>query len=134
MLKDINFPELEGVSVAVAYTQTEDGEEQWVVHVINENKVPIENVLVVSKGYGEIKKEQVKTSTLRRFFELVPALSSQQIEPVPAELLGIANEYWVSFYINKKVYDKKFVFTAGVLSKQFLKDLPILNTKGILHA
>ncbi len=133
MLKDINFPEIKGVTLAVAYALVE-GEDQWVVHLINENKVDIQNVLVVSKGYGKVKKEQVKTSTLRRFFESIPAGTTQQIEPVPKELIGLANEYWVSFYIKEKVFDKKFVFTAGALTTEYLVNLPVLNQKGILHA
>lgn len=133
MLKDIDFPKIENVSVGIALNTTEN-QEQWTVFIINENDVPIENVMVVSKGYGEVEGEKIKTSTLRRFFESIPAKSTQQIEPIPEDLLGLANEYWVSFYINKKVFDKKFVFTAGAINKRFVTTLPILNQEGILHS
>ncbi len=133
MLKDINFPEINDVKVAVAYSDSE-GKDNWVVYILNEKNEAIKNVLVVSKGYGEVKKKPVKTSTLRRFFEEIPSCQVQQIESIPNELIGIANEYWISFYVNGKVFDKKFVFTSGSLSKEYLVNLPILNQKGILHA
>lgn len=132
MIKDIDFPEIKGVSIAVVLSNV-DNKDHWMVTVINENKFPIENVLIVSKGYGKIKNEEVKTSTLRRFFESIPAGETQQIEPIIEEVFALTNEYWLSFYVNNKVFDKKFIFTAGSLSKQFLVNIPIIKEKGILH-
>jgi|TARA_B110000879_G_C11129499_1_gene495374 hypothetical protein len=132
LIKDIDFPEIKGVSIAIVHSRVDDND-HWMVTVINENKFPIENLMVVSKGYGTVKDEQVKTSTLRRSFETVPANGTQQVEPIIEEVFGLTNEYWLSFYTKEKLFDKKFVFTAGSISKQFLVNIAILNEQGILH-
>jgi hypothetical protein len=50
--------------------------------------VPLENVLVTSKGYGEKDGEQVKTSTLRHSFPLIEANSYKLIEPIDEQTFG----------------------------------------------
>lgn len=132
MLKDIDFPQTKGVSIAIVHAKVENND-QWVVNIINENKTPIETVLVVSKGYGTINEKPVKTSTLRRSFDKIPAGGTQQIEPIMEEVFALTNEYWLSFYLKEKLFDKKFIFTAGSISKKFLVNIPILNEQGILH-
>ena len=128
MKEDIDFPKVEGVSVAII----KEEEDIWTVHLINQNNEPIEGVLVNSRGYGTIKGEEKKTSTLRHFFDVVPAHSFIKIEPIQSELLVLSNEYWVSFYLNNKLYDKKYIFLPETILKSNTVDIPILNQKGIL--
>jgi len=132
VIKDIDFPEIKGVSIAIVHSRIDDND-HWMVTVINENKFPIQNLMVVSKGYGIVKEAQVKTSILRRSFDALPANGTQQIEPIIEEVFVLNNEYWLSFYVKNKLFDKKYVFTTGSISKQFLVNIPILNEQGILH-
>ncbi|NDK56893.1 hypothetical protein [Pontibacter fetidus] len=133
MKKDIDFGTVEGVSVAVATTPNESGVDAWNVYLINNNPFPIENVLVSSKGYGILDGEEVKTSMLRHMFELVDAKSFVQIEPIDPAIFHINNEYWVSYYIDRQIYDKKFIFVPDSITQHNLIEISMLNMQGVLH-
>ncbi|MBC5775803.1 hypothetical protein H8S95_17140 [Pontibacter sp. KCTC 32443] len=133
MKKDIDFGTVEGVSVAVATTPNESGVDAWNVYLINNNPFPIENVLVSSKGYGMLDGEEVKTSMLRHMFELIDAKSFVQIEPIDPAIFHINNEYWVSYYIGRQIYDKKYIFVPDSITQENLIDISILNMQGVLH-
>lgn len=133
MKKDIDFGTVEGISVAVATTPNESGEDAWNVYLINNNPFPIENVLVSSKGYGILDGEEVKTSMLRHMFELVEAKSFVQIEPIDPAIFHINNEYWVSYYIDRQIYDKKFIFVPDSITQDNLIEISMLNMQGVLH-
>lgn len=133
MKKDIDFGTVEGISVAVATTPNESGVDAWNVYLINNNPFPIENVLVSSKGYGILDGEEVKTSMLRHMFELVEAKSFVQIEPIDPAIFHINNEYWVSYYIDRQIYDKKFIFVPDSITQDNLIEISMLNMQGVLH-
>ena len=88
--------------------------------------------MVTSTGYGIINDEKVNTSTLRHFLDTVDERSFVKIEPVVQEVFGINNEYWVSFYHNKHLYDKKFIFLADTIKEENLINIPLLNKKGVM--
>ena len=131
MRKDIEFPKVEGVGVC-AVTKESDGQIFWHVSLLNMLDEPIENVLVSTKGYGKQQNESVQTSELRHFFELVDKQSAQAIEVVPSELTGLSNQYWVSFYIEGKIHDKKFIFLPDTLLEKNLTQIELLDDQGIL--
>ncbi|MEJ8758433.1 hypothetical protein WG947_15575 [Pontibacter sp. H259] len=133
MRKDIDFGTVEGITVAVATSTNETGEEAWNVYLINNNPFPIDNVLVSSKGYGIIDGEEVKTSMLRHMFEQIDAKSFVQIEPIDPAIFHINNEYWVSYYIDKQIYDKKFIFVPDSITPDNLIEISMLNMQGVLH-
>lgn len=134
MKKDINFNRVEGISVAVATTYNELNIQEWNVYLINYNPFPLENVLVSSKGYGISEGEEVKTSVLRHMFEIVEARSFVQIEPIDPAIFHINNEYWVSYYIDKQIYDKKFVFVPDSITEENLIEISMLQMQGVLHS
>ncbi len=133
MKKDIIFPPVRGIQLAVVKTQADDL--IWEVHIINNNDHHIEGVIVVSKGYGYAKEngEKQTTSTLRHLIEALPAKSSALIEPIDQAVLHLFNEYWVSYYINKQIYDKKFVFVPESITPDNLSYIPQLEQEGVLH-
>lgn len=133
MIKDIEFPEVKGVHVAlVPRTENEKGE--WSVFLINANDYPITHVLVNSRGYGQLRGRTVATATMRRYLGEIPPLSYGLIEPMTHDLFAINNEFWVSFYLGRKIYDKKFIFTPGAMDTGFMSTVPIIGKKGIVHA
>jgi len=75
----------------------------------------------------------VKTSVLRHVFEQVPAKSAVKVEPIDPAIFHITNEYWVSYYVGEKIFDKKFVFVPESIIAENLVDIALLNAKGILH-
>ncbi len=132
MKKDIDIPEVKDISVGIVKELSADGESQWNVYLINQKNEAIESILVNSTGYGEQKGEKTTTSTLRHFFEVMPAKSYVLVEPIMEELFGLTNEYWVSFYIDKTIYDKKFIFLPESIQPTHVTSIPVLNKTGIL--
>ena len=131
MKSDIEFPKVEKVGVC-AVPHSVDGQTTWKVHVINMLDEAITNVLVSTRGYGKKEEDQVNTSTLRHYFEKVNANSSIGVEVIPEDLVGLNNQYWVSFYIGREIFDKKFIFLPDTLLEKNLVNLPVLDEKGIL--
>ncbi len=134
MKKDIEFGEVEGISVAVAAQQNETGETVWNVYLLNSNPHPVENVLVTSKGYGVLEGQEVKTSVLRHMFEYIEAKSFVQIEPIDPAVFKLNNEYWVSYYVDRNIYDKKFVFVPDSITDDNLIEISMLQMQGVLHS
>jgi hypothetical protein len=132
MLKDIIEPNFDGVGVAVINEQNQDGDEIWNVYLINFNNALISGVLVSSKGYGTLNGEEVKTSALRHFLDEVDALSFSKIEPIQEDVFMLNNEYWISFYLDGKIFDRKFVFVENTIEKSRLKHINIIDMQGIL--
>lgn len=131
MKKDIAFPKVVGVHIAIV-RETVEKEVEWAAYIINENNHAITNVMVTSKGYGEAKGQTINTSNLRRYVEQVEAFSALKYEIIPEELLGITNEFWLSYYVGKTIYDKKYIFLPDSLIEENLVRLPVIETKGVL--
>ncbi len=132
MKKDINLPVVENIAVAVVQEENELAQIEWNVYLINLKDKAIEGVLVTSKGYGQLKGEDVKTSVLRHFLDTVPAKSFAKVEPIVEDLFGLNNEYWVSFYLDKVMYDKKYIFLAESICESNLIQIPLINKKGVM--
>jgi len=134
MKKDIPILKVEDLAIAVVPRQEseEDHEYFWDTYLINLKDEAIYSVLVNSRGYGEIDGEQRRTSTMRYFWEAIGPLEVVKIEPVPKDVLNLANEYWVSFSFNEYLYDKKYVFVPGSLDQMNFTEIPFLNRKGVM--
>ena len=132
MIKDLPENNVKDIAVAVALEGENIESKTWYVYLINLKKEPIENVLVTSRGYGEKNGEQVKTSTLRHMFPVVEGGAYKVIEPIAEETFGLNNEYWLSYYIGKEIFDKKFIFLPeSIVESNFIK-LPIVNKPGVM--
>jgi hypothetical protein len=132
MKKDIVIPVVEDVWVAVVHDPIENEETDWDVYLINMKGTEIEGVLVSSRGYSAIENDQRKTATFRHFLDVLPPKSYKKIEPISSEVFGLNNEYWVSFYIDKKMYDKKYIFLPETIKQEHLTEIPLLKKKGVL--
>ena len=132
MLKDIQEESIEGVAVAIIHELSDEMEMVYNVYAINYTQHLLEGVLVSSKGYGKINGEEKMTSALRHFLDTLPALSYCKIEPIPEELFVLNNEYWMSYYVDGKIYEKKYVFTANSISAETLEVVSLLNKPGLL--
>lgn len=132
MLKDIPELKVEDIALAVVPEVNKAGSREWNVYLLNLKAEAIQGVLVSSKGYGYKDGEQVKTSTLRHFLDEIPARSYVKIELIIENVFGLNNEYWVSFYLNKKMYDKKYLFLPDTIKEDFFTHIPLLNKKGVM--
>lgn len=135
MKEDIDIPRVENVFVAVVKELNEEKTaEIYNVYLINKRSTTIQNVLVSSRGYGEnqLTGEQLNTSVLRHFIGDVPGEDYAKIEPIIPDLFGINNEYWVSFYADNKMYDKKFVFLAESITDENMRKVPLIEKPGVI--
>lgn len=132
MLKDIDHPKKDGVSLAIAAETDELNKTQYFAYLINQTNQRLENVLIRSNGYGEQDGEKVQTTELRRFYDDVEPNSPLKIEPIIEDALKLNNQYWVSFYIGKELYDRKFVFVAGSISDSNFIKIPLIDADGVL--
>lgn len=133
MKKDIDIPSVKGVYVAVVRKMNEIQESEWYVYLLNENDHGLQNLLVTSRGYGEIGGEQRQTSVLRHAFDFVQPKSQVLIEPIQPDVFPLNNEFWVSYYIGESIYDKRFTFVPESIIEQNLIKIEPLNLMGVLH-
>jgi hypothetical protein len=134
MMKDIEVPEVKNVTLAVTRKRSPGESDEWKVYLINNNEFPLENTLVASKGYGEKNGEQQNTSVLRHFLETVPPHSSALIEPIDPAVFHLNNEYWVSYYIGRQIFDKRFVFVPDTIREENISFIKELEMEGVLHS
>ncbi len=132
MKKDIDFSPVTGVKMAIAKEETASGTE-WGVYIINLNLIELKNVLITSKGYGELNGEMKKTSTLRHMIGELKEQSVAKVESIDPTVFALNNEFWVSYYILDQIFDKKFIFTSGSFDPGFIKMIPEIGLEGVLH-
>jgi len=132
MRKDIHTPKVEGVAMAVVREADADGEEGWYVYLINQRDVALENVLVSSRGYGELAGETRRTSEMRHFLERLGPRSWARIERIVEDVFGLSNQYWLSFYIGREIHDKKYIFLPDSIQEAHFTDLPLMERRGVM--
>lgn len=127
-------PKVDNVAVAVVEEVNESKEKMLYAYLLNLRDDIMEGIIVTSAGYGENPEtgERVKTSTLRHSLEVLLPNEAAKIEPIMEDVLGLANEFWVSFWVNETMYDKKFVFLPESIDEKKMKVLPILGQKGVM--
>lgn len=132
MKKDIEMPEVSGVYVAVISEKDSDGSKSWNAYLVNDKEESIKNVFVSSKGYLlDLNGKESKSSILRHYYKEIRSKSSQKIEVVIDDVLKLNNEYFVSYYFQNKLFDKKFVFLAETIKKEHLSEVPVLEKQGV---
>ena len=132
MKKDIIPPVVEDIAVAVVKEQNDQNETEWNVYLLNLKKESIEGVLVTSKGYGTYNDQEVKTSVLRHFLDVVNANDYKKIEPIVETIFGLNNEFWVSFFLHNVMYDKKYIFLPETIKEENFTLIPLINKKGVM--
>lgn len=123
---------VEQVSIAIVLDSATPEAKLWKVYLINLKDMPLETVLISSKGYGEKNGEQIKTSTLRHSLGNVNAKSFVQVELIDEQVFGLTNEYWVSYYLGNQIYDKKFIFVPESIVETNMTKIPLLNKGGVM--
>ncbi|HYV91061.1 MAG TPA: hypothetical protein VE978_04735 [Chitinophagales bacterium] len=132
MIKDIILEKVTDVAVAVIPEPNELGEPDWSVYLLNLKADAIDGVLISSKGYGNIDGRDVKTSTLRQFWEKVAGKNFVKVELIEKKLFGITNEFWVSFWHHGILYDKRYVFVTESIVENNFTTVPLINKRGVM--
>ena len=129
MIKDIPNPKVSDVVMAVA----KEGQDEWKVYLINRSKDVLHTVLVNSRGYGEKDGTEQKTSTLRHMIPHLEAGEYGLVEPLDSSVFHLNNEYWLSYFIDKQLFDKKYIFLPDSVKEDNLLYIKELDKMGILH-
>lgn len=132
MRKDIQPPKVQGVAMAVVRETDEEGAPAWYVYLINRSTAVLENVLVSSRGYGEMEGEPRSTSEMRHHLEKLGPESWARIERIVEEVFPLSNQYWLSYFIGRELHDKKYIFLAGSIEESNFTLLPLMNVRGVM--
>ncbi len=132
MKKDLPLNIVEDISIAIVLESDSPTSKIWNVYLINEKNAALANVLVSSKGYGEKDGKKVITTTLRHFIGDVAAQSTEKIEAIDSQVFGLTNEYWLSYYIDGVIYDKKYIFLPDSIVDENLIKIPLVNKPGVM--
>lgn len=133
MKKDIIIPMVENVFLAAVQEWSDDFMEKvWYAYLVNDSDFNLDSVMIVSKAFGTIDGEMKKTSLLRHAFVEVPAVSVGKIELLEKSVLALNNEFMVTFFIDDKLYDRKFIFRANSITPDYVEEVPILFVDGVI--
>ena len=134
MKKELLVPKVENVAIALTQNTLADGEKEYSIYLLNLRDDIMEGIIITCTGFGENPStgEKIKTSTIRHSMEILLPNEAAKIEPILPELFAISNEYWVSFWVNEMMYDKKFIFKANSLDENKTEEVPILFVEGVM--
>ncbi|MDP5063010.1 MAG: hypothetical protein NWP64_13895 [Maribacter sp.] len=128
MKKDIEIPIVKEVYIAIIREWNEEFlDKDWNAYIINKRSTPIDMTMVVSKGYDDDRK----TSIMRHGIGVVDSNSYKKIEVVQEDVLSLNNEFFVTFYADNKLYEKRFVFKKNTVSENNLVPIAIIEKDGI---
>ena len=129
MKKDIEIPIAKDVYVAIVYEwNNEFLSKDWNSYLINDRTTPIDMVLIVSKGYDANRE----TSVMRHAIGVVDAKSFEKIELVQEDVLALNNEFFVTYYADDKIYEKRFLFEKNSVNENNLSEIPLIEKEGVL--
>lgn len=129
MKKDIEIPVVKDVYIALVHEWNDEFlSKEWNAYILNDGNSPIALVFVVSKGYHG----DTKTATMRHSMEALGAKSYEKLEFVQKEVLDLTNEFYLTYYLKDKLYEKRFIFKKGSVTEQNLTQIPLLERDGVL--
>ena len=131
MKKDIHVPKVEDIAVAIVEEESEE-EKEWVVYLLNMKNCSIHDTLVSSKGYGEINQKKKKTTFFSHYLETLESQSFKKVEMINESVFGLTNEFFLTYYIDGLIHDKKYIFLPESIIKENKTNIPMLNKKGIM--
>ncbi|MGB3592015.1 MAG: hypothetical protein WBA16_10065 [Nonlabens sp.] len=130
MKKDIVMPKVKDVYIAIVQEINEESRKwDWIVYLINDSRVPLESVMIMSRGRHEDGR---KTSTFRHAFEVVAAKSFKKVELIVEEVFDFENEYLLTFFKDGKLYDKIFKARPHSITTKNCVTIPVKSQEGIL--
>lgn len=129
MKKDIEIPIAKDVYVAIVHEWNDEFlSKDWNSYIINDRDSQIDMVLIVSKGFDNERK----TSMMRHAIGAVEAKSFAKIELVQEEVLVLNNEFFVTYYADNKIYEKRFLFEKNTVTENNLSEIPLIHKEGVL--
>jgi hypothetical protein len=132
MKKDIDFLEVIDIGIAIVLESESEESRNWKAYLLNFKSETINNILVSTKGYGLLNGSEVKTATFRHSLGSLAPQSYTPIEIIDESLFVIHNEFWLSFYIGDRVFDKKITFLPDTISAVIVDLIPLIMLPGVI--
>jgi hypothetical protein len=134
MKEELKGPTVEDVAIAIIKEKGEDDIDVYNAYLINYKESTLEGVFVTSRGYGlnRTTNEEIETSKLRHFLDVVQGKTFKKIEPIMDDVFGLNNEFWLSFFLDNKMYDKKYVFLPETIKESNLRMIDLIEKPGII--
>jgi hypothetical protein len=132
MKKDIDFLEVVDIGIAIVLESESEESRNWKAYLLNFKFETISNVLVSTKGYGLLNGAEVKTAIFRHSLGSLAPQSYTPIEIIDESLFVIHNEFWLSFYIGDRVFDKKITFLPDTISAVNVDLIPLIMLPGVI--
>jgi len=127
--KDIEIPVVKDVHVALVFEWNDEIKiNEWNAYILNTGTSALELIFIVSKGFDG----ETKTAIMRHSMEALNAKSFQKIEFVQDEVLKLNNEFYVTYYTNGTLFEKRFIFPKGSVTQKKLTQVALLEKQGIL--
>jgi hypothetical protein len=129
MKKDIQIPKAKEVYIAVVQEEhLEYKTLDWNTYIINDSDEDLDTVLIVSKGYSD---KQI-TPPMRHSLKMLPARSFAKFEFLQEAVLGLNNEFKVTFFKGNQMFDKTYLFRKNTINERALQTIPLMQLKGVL--
>jgi hypothetical protein len=129
MKKDIQIPEVTNVEMAIVYEYNDIYKtDDWNVYIINNKKVALEMVVIVTQGFSDTKI----TSLFRKKIDVLPANSFVKIELIQPELFKLNNRFQVTFFEGNTLFEKTFIFKENTIKEGSLRMIDAIKKRGIL--
>ncbi len=134
MREELKGPVVENVKFAIIPETNEEGATQHYVYLLNLRDDIMEGIIITANGFGKhpTTGEEIKTSQLRHCLEILLPDEAAKIEPIMEDLFQLNNQYWLSFWADNVMYDKKYIFEAGSIDPKNYVEIPKLGRNGIL--
>ena len=81
---------------------------------------------------GVINNKQEKTTSFSHYLGTIEEKSYKKVEHINKEVLGLTNEFFVTYYVNNLIYDKKYIFLPESIIAENKTSLPLIECKGIM--
>lgn len=128
MKKDIEIPIAKDVHVVIIREWNEDFlSKDWNAYIINSRADEIEMTIVVSKGFDDERQ----TSTMRHGIGTIASKEFKKVEMLPEEILVLDNEFFVTFFAEGKLFEKRFLFPKNTITENNLSNIPLIDKDGI---
>ncbi|MFC4689060.1 hypothetical protein [Dokdonia sp. PRO95] len=129
MRKDIIIPEVKDVYIAAVQEMHEEFKTlDWNAYIINDGLAPLEMVLLTVQGYND---KQMTTHT-RHTIKVLPAKGFAKIEFMQEDIFKLDNFYSVTYFLDNKMYEKRFEFPAHTIKAESAVALPVMDKDGVL--
>lgn len=133
MKKDIIIPNAAGVGIAMVPDMDDKKQRIWSAYLVNQRESTLYNVFIQVSAKGELKGAERKTASVRFYVEELDPGKAKKIEIVLHQATKLSNQYWISFFDNDVLFDKKIVFEPGSITSAKLALHDVLKVRAVYH-